>query len=323
MLVDIKKERLISDLKEIGLMSGDHVSIASALSKVGHIEGGPQVFVDAVREAIGLQGTIMVNTYTSGFFIYQLEAANRSPPFDSRTTSSVSGIISETVRISPQARRSRHPMSSVAAIGHKAGFLTDGHVPNAPARLPYSKLAEIDGKSLFIGLGNNLVALRHEAQYRASLMDAVHVEACVNYVDEDGQIRLFRGTDVTACTRALPRLVPIMRQQGILREGMIGNARAILVSTKEAIDFMTNQLQKDPTLNLCDNIVCLWCRELERKMSLYKKIKNPRPFQKNIFWIQLLALINRHRLKGSPRAMRSIDLVNAAYKRMHKNPKAK
>jgi aminoglycoside 3-N-acetyltransferase len=323
MTVDITKERLIADLEEMGLNQGDRISIASALSKVGQVEGGPQAFIDAVREVIGPQGTIMVNTYTSGFYIYQIEAANKSRPFDFRTTPSVSGIISETVRISPQARRSCHPMSSVAAIGPKAGFLTDGHGPKAPARLPYSRLAEIGGKSLFVGLGNNLVALRHEAQYRSGLMDAVHVEACINYVDEEGKTRLFRGTDVTACTSALPRLVPSMRQQGILREGTIGDARAILVSSKEAIDFMTNLLQKDPTLNLCDNIACLWCRELERKMSLYKKIKNPRPFQKNIFWIELLALINRHRLKGSPRAIRSISLVGAAYKRMHKNPKAK
>jgi aminoglycoside 3-N-acetyltransferase len=320
--VDITKECLISDLKEMGLKQGDHVSIASALSKVGHIEGGAQAFIDALREVIGPRGTIMVNTYTSGFYIYQIDAANKSPPFDFQTTPSVSGIISETVRISPQAKRSQHPMSSVAAIGPKAGFLTDGHGPNAPARLPYSRLAEIDGKSLFIGLGNNLVALRHEAQYKAGLMDAVHIEACINYVDEDGQIQLFRGTDVTACTRALPRLVPIMMQQGMVKEGTIGNARSILVYTKAALDLMTQMLQKDPTLNLCDNIACLWCRELERKMSLYKKIKNPRPFQKNILWIELLTLINRHRLKGSPRAMRGITLVNMAYKKMYKNPKA-
>jgi aminoglycoside 3-N-acetyltransferase len=321
--LNFKKERLINDLKKMGLRPGDHVSIASALSKVGHVEGGPQAFIDAVVEVIGPHGTIMVNTYTSGFYIFQIESANSSRPFDFRTTPSVSGIISETIRKCPQAKRSRHPMSSVAAIGSKAGFLTDGHGPNDPARLPYSRLAEIGGKSLFIGLGNNLVALRNEAQYRAGLMDAVHVETCINYIDEEGKTRLFRGTDVTACTRALPRLVPAMRQKGILREGTIGNAHAILVSTKEALDLMTQMLHKDPTLNLCDDIACLWCRELERKMNLYASIKNPRPFQKNLFWIQLLALINRHRLKGSPRAMRSIALVNEAYKMMHKNPKAK
>jgi len=317
-IVGITKERLESDLRKMGLNRGDHVSIASALSKVGPIVGGPEAFIDAVIEVIGPEGTLMVNTYTTGFHVFQLEAANNYPPFDPKLTPCVTGVVSETLRKNPQAIRSRHPTSSVAAIGKKASFLIEGHGPYAGARLPYSKLAEIGGKSLFIGLGNNLVALRHEAQFRAGLIDIVHLESCINYLDEDGKTRPFKGADVTACTRALPRLVPIMMQRGMVKEGTIGNARSILVSTKESLDLMTDLLRKDPTQNLCDDIACIWCRELERKMSLYKKIKNPLLFQKNTILIQLLGIINRHRLRGSRQAMRSIFVVKTAYKWMNK-----
>jgi len=317
-MVGITKERLVSDLRKMGLNRGDHVSIASALSKVGYIAGGPEAFIDAVIEVIGPEGTLMVNTYTAFFQVFQLEAVNNCPPFDPKLTPCVTGVVSETLRKNPQAMRSRHPTSSVAAIGKKASFLTKGHGPYAKARLPYSRLAEIEGKSLFIGLGNNLVALRHEAQFRAGLIDIVHLESCINYLDEDGKTQLFKGADVTACTRALPRLVPVMMQRGMVKEGTIGNARSILVSTKEALDLMTDLLRKDPTQNLCDDIVCIWCRELERKMSLYKNIKNPLLFQKNIILIQLLGLINRHRLRGSRQAARSIFVVMTAYKWMNK-----
>ncbi len=322
-ILDVTKERLISDLKKIGLNQGDHVSIASALSRVGNIIGGPEAFIDAVIEVIGPEGTLMVNTYTNFVHIFQMEAANNYPPFDPQSTPSVSGLISETLRKNPQAMRSRHPTSSIAAIGGKASFLTEGHGPHSRARLPYSRLAEIGGKSLFIGLGDSLVALRHEAQYLAELLDIVHFESCINYIDEDGKTKLFRAADVTACVKTLPRLVPVMRDRGILKEGMTGNARSILVSTKEALDLMAELLKNDPALNLCDDIDCIWCRELERKMNLYGKIENPRPFQKNIFWIQLLRLINKHRLSGSREAMRSMVIAKMAYDRMHKYPKIK
>lgn len=313
--MDITKESLKSDLRKIGLEQGDHVSIASALSTVGHISGGPEAFIDAVMDVIGPEGTLMVNTYTPFFYNYQIKALDSCPPFNPQSTHCLTGIIAETMRKRPQAIRSCHPTSSVAAIGAKAGFLTDGHGPHAAARLPYSRLAELGGKSLFIGLGDNLVALRHEAQYRAGLLDAVHLESCIYYIDEDGETRLFKGADVTSCVRTLPRLVRIMRERGLLKEGTVGNAPCILVSTNDALHFMTELLNKEPTLNLCDSMACIWCRELERKMNLYSQIKNPRSFQKNIVWIRLLSLINKHRLRGSRTVLGSMFIISAAYNR--------
>jgi aminoglycoside 3-N-acetyltransferase len=317
-IVDVEKERLISDLKEMGLNQGDHVSIASALSKVGNIIGGPEAFIDAAIEVIGSEGTLMVNTHNRFFHISQIKAANNYTPFDSLSTPCWTGLVSETLRKNPQAIRSRHPTNSVAAMGRKAGYLTEGHGPHSRPYQPYSRLAELGGKSLFIGLGDNLVALRHEAQYIAGLFDVVPIEMCINYIDEDGKTRLFSGADVYACTRALHRLVPLMRDGGALKEGMVGNAPSILVSTKEALDLMAELLRNDPSLSLCNNITCIWCRELERRMNLYKNIKNPMPFQENIFWIQLLGLVNRHRLRGSPVAIRTIRMIRIAYKWIYK-----
>lgn len=312
------KERLISDLNAIGLKQGDHISVALALSKVGRVIGGPEAFIDAVIDVIGSEGTMMVNTYTRFFHISQIKAANDYTSFDPESTSCWTGFVSETLRKRPYAIRSRHPTNSVAAIGRKARYLTEGHGPYARSYLPYSRLAEIGGKSLFIGLEDSLVAMRHEAQHMAGLLDIVPLEMCINYIDEDGKTRLFRGSDVYACTKTLPRLVPLIRDRGILKEGRIGNAPSILVSTKDALDLMAKLLRKDPALNLCDDITCIWCRELERRMNLYRTIKSPTPFQKNILWIELLALVNMYRLRGSWAAIRAIGIIGTAYEWMQK-----
>ena len=44
---------------------------------------------------------------------------------------------------------------------------------------------------------------------------------------------------------------------------------------------MTDILLKEPQIGLCDDVFCFKCRELERRLNLYSKIKSPHVFQKN------------------------------------------
>ena len=73
-------------------------------------------------------------------------------------------------------------------------------------------------------------------------------------------------------------------------------AQAYVASARELIDAMTMMLKEKPELNLCDDILCLWCRELERRMNLYNEIENARVFQKNNAVTKFIALINGIRL---------------------------
>jgi hypothetical protein len=99
------------------------------------------------------------------------------------------------------------------------------------------------------------------------------------------------------CARKLPKLVPLLRKEKILKIGKIGIAYSILAPANALLKEMAEMLKADPTLNLCDGFYCLWCREFERRMNLYRKIKKPKFFQKNILVIKLISLINKYRLK--------------------------
>ncbi|PVX26459.1 MAG: hypothetical protein CW691_01400, partial [Candidatus Bathyarchaeum sp.] len=59
----------------------------------------------------------------------------------------------------------------------------------------------------------------------------------------------------------------------------------------------TEMLTENPTLTLCEDVSCIWCRELERRMNLFSRIENPKFFQKNGIAVNLTALVNRVRLK--------------------------
>jgi aminoglycoside 3-N-acetyltransferase len=287
---------------------GDHLSVGIALSKVGWVEGGPDGFIDAILDVLGPEGTLMVNTHN--YYYFHPEGA-RAHPFDI-TVPCITGAVAETLRKRPGAQRSRHPSKSVAAIGRLAGCLTSSHIPESEPYLPYTILSNVGGKSLFIGLGDNLVAIRHAAQYKAGLINAAAIKLYTSY-KEGEMIQILASTDYHACCNALHKLVPHMRHKGLLREGMIGNAHSILVDTKEALDAMTEVLVRNPALTLCDEISCVWCRELERNLELYDSIEDPKIFQSYSILRELLKMINARRMKGSDNAERVMGIVKRAY----------
>ncbi len=295
-IMTISRKQLISDLSALGVTPGDHLAIGMSLKKIGIIQGGVETFIDAVLEAIGENGTVMANTYTANCRLSDVRFIPNDRVFDACNTPANTGVFAEALRQRPQSLRSRHPITSVAAVGKLARYLTASHNENAPCYSPYSRLAEVRGKSLYIGIGDNLVGLRHEAQYLAGLLTVVPLKRGAVYLDAEKNTKLFRLRDMGGCTTRLPELVSILRERRLIIEGVIGKARALLVNTNESLPLMAGLLREKPSRNLCRDITCLWCRELERRMDLFDEIQNPSYFQKQAALIGLISYVNRARL---------------------------
>jgi hypothetical protein len=86
--------------------------------------------------------------------------------------------------------------------------------------------------------------------------------------------------DKGGCIEALPRLTEELRRAGRVIDGRVGGAGAVLVDAAVALRYQADRLRDDPTINLCDDENCTWCRQLERRANLYRRIKQPRPFQR-------------------------------------------
>ncbi|WP_455277740.1 AAC(3) family N-acetyltransferase [[Eubacterium] cellulosolvens] len=284
----ITQNDIVKDLRKIGVKKGDHLAVALSFKSIGHVIGGPKAFIKALLETVDSNGTIMMPTFTRTCYI-----------FDYKSTPAYTGLVPETFRKQKNSIRSRHPTNSVAAIGSLAEYLTIDHNEKSGAFSPYSKLAKVGGKVLCIGLGDNLIAIRHEAQNIAGLLKKVPIKIPIKYRNDNGEIKSSTRKDGGGCVKKLPELVPILREGGFVVDGKIGMADSILVPAKEALDNMADILRKKPYLNLCDNIFCYWCRELERRMNLYDQIDNPKLFQKSRSIINSIMVINWVRLKGA------------------------
>jgi aminoglycoside N3'-acetyltransferase len=289
---EISKQRLIDDLAKMGLKKGDHLGVGLSLKSIGYVDGGPKTIIEAVLEVLGPSGTLMMNAYTEFFYLTEVRRGWTSYVFDYRSTKVNTGIVPETFRLCENSIRSQHPTHSNVALGKYAKALLEGHDENSSAYLPYSRLSEINGKYLAIGIGDRLVGFRHQAQYKAGLLNVVPWKRAVNFKDRNGRIRTFVLGDRGGCVNKLSDLVAILRNEGLVNDGVIGKASAVLVPARIALERMTDLLKQQPTLNLCDRPFCLWCREIERRMNLYTTIKNPLLFQKNKTIINLIAILN-------------------------------
>lgn len=278
----ITKARLVEDLKRLGIAEGDTVAVTLSLKSIGNIEGGADTFIDAMLQAVGAQGTVMMNAYTQTFPVSEI-----SPDyiFDPAKTPPYTGIAPKMLLKRSGAIRSTHPTCSVVAVGKNAKYLTEAHTQKARPYYPYTLLARISGKYLAIGTGNNLVAIRHEAQYHAGIPRFLRYG--VQYRNDKGKTDLFVW-EHPPCEKNLPSLVQALDRQGFMAHGKIGQANALLMHASDFISGEAAMLRGNPALNQCGDILCLQCRELERRMNLY----GPRFFQRSRLMRKSLQLRN-------------------------------
>ena len=291
----LSPSELVADLRRLGITAGDHVGVGISLRSLGPVAGGVRAVIGALLDAVGPEGTIVMNTYTDAFQNHELRRARAGECFyDAAVTPCYTGAVAEVLRTYPRAVRSLHPTNSIVACGRLGEFFARDHDANADAYHPYSLIAETNGKILSIGIGDNLVGFRHQAQHLAGLLPLVRDgQLGVYYRDSEGRRSLYVRPYRSGCIRKLPSLVAEMRERGMAQDGAIGGAGAVAVPAREAMDYMVLQLKSSPERYLCEDWRCVWCREVEAKLNLYSRFAAPRWFQRSPAGALVVKLRNR------------------------------
>ena len=142
------KEKIISDLKSIGIKEGDSLLVHSSLSALGKFSNKAEIVTEAIITVLGNEGTLLMPTLS-----YETVGIE-NPKFDVNTTPSCVGGLTEYFRLRRDTIRSFHPTHSVAGIGVLAElYLNDHQLDNTPVgkNSPLYKLKENNGKILFLG----------------------------------------------------------------------------------------------------------------------------------------------------------------------------
>lgn len=247
MRLQVTKQMIVDDLRKLGLKDGDAVLVHSSLSRIGYVEGGAETVIDALIEAVGDTGTVLVPTLTGS----EKLSAENPPVFDVRTTPCWTGTIPETFRKRPNAIRSLHPTHSVAAIGAQAVELTEGgEKATMPCcyNTPYERLIHMDnGRILMLGCGLGCCTTLHCIEELAGVPDRLLDGVAA------GTVYDYDGNKITVNTRLHfygPALnYPVMNDsyisEGIMVAGKIGEADSLLIKAKEMAEYTLEALKYD------------------------------------------------------------------------------
>ena len=228
-------------LHELGVASGDVVYVRSSWDDMRSIRATPTEIIAILAEAVGDAGTVVMPTYpVTGLSQDYLDA---HPTFDWRRTPSRSGMLTEIFRRMPGTARSIHPTHPVAARGHRAEWLTEGHEHSeAPfdERSPFWKLLEVNAWILSIGRFEAMT-LRHFADHciRDRIPYPIYSDR-VNQVTVTGPDRRSFSMPTRANNPDLGcdhrAVVVKMRRDGILKAARVGLAPLSNVKIRSYID---------------------------------------------------------------------------------------
>ncbi len=160
---EVSLEQVIACLRQVGLTQGDGLLVHSALQFLGRPRGGVGMYLEAIWAVIGPAGTVAVPTFNFAFA--------RGQPYDPQHTPSVGmGAFSEYVRCLPQARRTPHPMQSLAIIGRYAEDLAGRDTPSAfDPGSAFERMLELDFKLLLLGADEQAISMIHYCEQRAQV----------------------------------------------------------------------------------------------------------------------------------------------------------
>jgi aminoglycoside N3'-acetyltransferase len=259
-MLEVTHESLQNDLRKLGIAKGDTVLIRARLTDLG-MKASEMLagLLDSFLEVVGPDGTIVGLTFTKCF---SLNKAPKDYVFDEKTPSTV-GSLARLFLAHPQHVRSRHPVTSFAAIGANAERMCEGHAANAPCYLPIKTLLELDGKFLLIGCAGSSPGFTsvHWAQYELGLAEKSLLRNRQGvYYRKGAQIELYRRRDFGGCSRGFSKFYGHYVAAEKLAAGQVGLAYSLAIRARDAFNIEYDLLKRNPRFALCDDKDCFSCR---------------------------------------------------------------
>jgi aminoglycoside 3-N-acetyltransferase len=240
----VTRGTIAAALRELGVRTGDALLVHSSLSALGWVCGGPVAVVQALLDVLGPSGTLVVPTQTGDLSDPALwtsppvpeewwEAVRAATPaYDPRISPSRGvGVVPETVRTWPGARRSAHPQTSFAALGARADEVVAGHARDCRLgeRSPLATLERLDARVLLLGAGYHACTAFHLAEYR--------IPAPLVEVGRPGPVGWERVTEVSITSERFDELGHDFERDRPVVRGRVGAADVRLFPLPDAVAY--------------------------------------------------------------------------------------
>ncbi|OQA85895.1 MAG: SPBc2 prophage-derived aminoglycoside N(3')-acetyltransferase-like protein YokD [Lentisphaerae bacterium ADurb.Bin242] len=243
----IPKTSLVQDLYRIGVCEGDVLLVHSSLRAVGAAEGGADTVLDALLEAVGDSGTLLMPGFQSGS---EYVLASQGVCFDAAETPSGCGFLTELFRKRPGTIRSLSPTHSLTGQGTKAEVILSGHERcnvTAGWGSPFQRIPELDGKILMLGATRHSNTMMHYLENTGGAPTLCAIQFKTSVVDTAGRkTETLIYPHMPGLHRNYPHAIDLLEKAGGLTRGKIGEAVSELYSGRLLEKVVREALRKNP-----------------------------------------------------------------------------
>lgn len=255
-------ERIKEDLLHLGVQQGDTLLLRVSYKAIGKIEGGPKIFLDALLDVIGPDGTIIMTAFPRKHITqlrwlyknYVVSKENFPKPF--------TGVMPVMALTFPEARLSKKLEFPFVIIGKHADYLTENHTHDKRGYWVLREAIEkFDCKCLRIGgeplFGSTHVAIEDLFETQNAYISKLRKGI---YIRENGKVKWYDEPNITFCGKAFSHYTDRITQASKLHEGTVGDGYAIITSMRKSYEEEMKIYSEDLHHLLCDDPDCYLCR---------------------------------------------------------------
>ena len=226
---------LTAQLRTLGVDPGGVLLVHMSYRAVRPVERGPEGVIDALLAAVGETGTLVMPSWTD-------DDDAVFDPLVSRANSDL-GVTPDLFWRRRGARRGDHPFA-FAALGPKAANITADPLPLPPHRFESAvgRVLELGGQILLLGVGHDANTTIHLAEAMSGVPYGVPKHITVL---QDGESTRIEYLENDHCCQRFALADDWLRARGLQRDGLVGNARARLVNSRDLVEVVAGQLRAD------------------------------------------------------------------------------
>lgn len=249
----LTREMLAAQFRALGVQPAQSILLHSSLKRLGWVVGGAVTVVHALLDALGEGGTLMVPTHSADNSdprhwenppvpeSWWQTVRDHTPAYHPAYSPTwFMGVIADTARQFPGARRSNHPQHSFAAVGANRDALVGGETPIETSLgdgSPLAALYALDGYVLLLGVGHDNNTSLHLSEHRANFPKKTVQEGAAVFVDGVRQWVPFEDIDLDDEDFPTIGVAFEAAHPDAVRAGTIGKAAAKLIRQRPLVDF--------------------------------------------------------------------------------------
>jgi aminoglycoside N3'-acetyltransferase len=236
----VRPDQVVAQLRALGVREGGVLLVHISFRAVRPIEDGPLGLIEALRVAVGPNGTLVMPSW----------GGSDDEPFDPATTpaSRSLGVVADTFWRRPRVRRASH-QHAFAAVGPEAEAILSDPLPLPPHRpeSPVGRVHDADGRVLLLGVDHDADTTIHLAELIAGV--PYRVPKHLTVLRDGRRERIEYGENDHCCARF--RLVDEwLRESGLQVEGTVGHGTGRLAHARDIVRVVVPRLEADPLLFL-------------------------------------------------------------------------